>query len=77
MNDYDYQKMLYLATEYYDRTGDEVFNKFFDMENKKHIKEKTEVLQWALDNNANIIDYKDVEIQIILDDYPQNDMWDL
>ena len=31
-----------------------VFNKFFDMENKKHIKEKTEALQWALDK-ANII----------------------
>lgn len=77
MEKLDYEMLLYLADRYYFETGDEVFNKYFDKDNKSNVSLKIDALQWALDNKKNVTDYQGIEITDILDNYPLETMWDL
>jgi hypothetical protein len=60
---------------YNEKFFDMLFINFFDIENTKNIDRKIEVLEECIEKNILITTFDDYDI--LLDNYPESDMWDL
>lgn len=60
---------------YNEKFFDILFINFFDIKNTKNINRKIEVLEQCIKNNILITNFDDYDI--LLDNYPKTDIWDL
>jgi len=74
---YEQLRVMDLSTQYYYTMFDEIFKAFFNEDSKLNLEYKIEVLEWAIANRNTVYNHPNYEQDIMLENYPTEQIWDI
>jgi len=69
--------LIDLSTQYYYTMFDEIFLAFFNDDSELNLEYKIEVLEWAIANKNTVYNHPNYEQDIMLENYPTEQIWDI